>query len=172
MEAATTTTSTAPTRRERKLAGSWVWLFPVTYFLHIAEEYWGEFPLWVSRFGGGGAAYTSTRFLLLNGAALLLMVVGVILALKLARLRWLVISFGVSVLMNALTHVIASLATHSYSPGLSTGLLFWVPLGAYTLHRSWRVVRPRTFWASAAVGALIHAVVNMIALSGGRIGGA
>ena len=29
-------------------AGVWVWLFPLAYGLHIAEEHWFHFPAWVS----------------------------------------------------------------------------------------------------------------------------
>jgi hypothetical protein len=29
--------------------GLWIWLFPLAYGLHIAEEYWLHFPKWVSQ---------------------------------------------------------------------------------------------------------------------------
>ena len=58
----------------------WSWLFPVTYLIHIAEEYWG---------GGGYSAYllrlrgvhlSPTRFLLAQSIGVILVVVGIMLA--------------------------------------------------------------------------------------------
>ena len=52
----------------------WIWLFPATYALHIAEEYWGGegFAAWVSRFAR--TPLTEDLFLLLNAIGLTAMV--------------------------------------------------------------------------------------------------
>ena len=155
--------------RRGKLAGKWVWLFPLTYLAHIAEEYWvGEgFPAWVSRVAG--VELTPTQFLSLNGIAWVLMVAGSILALQSASMRWLVISFGTVVLLNGLFHLIASFVTVSYSPGLFTGLLLWVPLGAFTLLRSWTSTKRRMFLLSMFVGIGIHAIVSLLVFYTGKV---
>ena len=159
----------APTAQRKSIAGGWVWLIPATYLVHIAEEQWGGegFPVWITRMGG--AHYAPAHFLQLNGLAWLLLLIGVVLALKVGRLRWLIISFGTVILLNGLAHLIGSIVTNSYSPGLFSGLLLWVPLGAYTLVRAWKRARHRTFWVSVIVGFVIHSVVTLIAFSGGKI---
>jgi hypothetical protein len=158
----------ASVTREKRFAGSWAWLFPLTYLAHIAEEYWGGegFPAWFSRLSG--VDLTPARFLSLNRFALALMVVGVILALTVPPLRWLLISFGAVVLINALAHAVGSVWTRSYSPGLISGLLLWLPLGALTLRRAWILRSRRAFWSGVVVGVLLHGVITVLALSGGR----
>ncbi|MBC7908972.1 MAG: HXXEE domain-containing protein [Pyrinomonadaceae bacterium] len=154
--------------REKKFAGTWAWLFPLTYLAHIAEEYWvGEgFPAWFSRLSG--VELTPARFLALNRFALALMAVGIILALTVPPLRWLLISFGTVILINALAHAVGSAVTRSYSPGLISGLLLWLPLGALTLRRAWILRSRRAFWSGVMVGVLLHGIITVLALSGGR----
>lgn len=146
-----------------------VWLFPITYLAHIAEEYWaGEgFPAWVSRIAD--VELTPNRFLGLNGIAWVLMCVGSLLVLKSASMRWLSVTFGTVVLLNGLLHLAASMVTVSYSPGSFTGLLLWAPLGAVTLLRAWTSTTRRTFRAGVIVGLAIHAVVSLLALYADRI---
>ncbi|HEY0005994.1 MAG TPA: HXXEE domain-containing protein [Pyrinomonadaceae bacterium] len=149
------------------LRGQWVWLFPATYLVHIAEEYLGDFPGWVSSFGY--ARITPSDFLQLNALAWLLMVLGIILALITPHMRWVIISFGTIVFLNGLAHSLASIATASYSPGLISGLLLWIPLGAWTLRRARRSATRRSLLAGIVAGFLIHAVVSLLAFMGGRI---
>ena len=148
---------------ERPLVGSWVWLFPLTYLIHIAEEQWGGegFPAWVARFGG--VPFTPANFLALNVGACLLMTVGLVLVLRFRAMRWLLCSFATVVLLNGLAHLAASLLTASYSPGLISGLLLWAPLGAAALARLRSRLTGRSFWSGVTVGLLMHAVVALLA---------
>jgi hypothetical protein len=51
------------------------------------------------------------------------------------RYDWLLFALAGIILTNALTHLVGSLATHSYSPGTVSGLLIWLPLGAAILYQ-------------------------------------
>lgn len=155
--------------RESQLAGNWAWLFPLTYLVHIAEEYWGGigFPAWVSRVAG--AELTPERFLQLNIFAWILMFACILLALSVKPLGWLVISFGTTSLINALAHLAGSIITISYSPGLISGLLLWLPLGIYTLHRSRKLASRRAFLAGVSVGVLLHGLVFLLAFYASRV---
>jgi hypothetical protein len=146
-----------------------VWLFPVTYLAHIAEEYWGDvgFPAWLSKVAG--VDLPPAQFLSLNCGAWVLMVVGSVMVLKIESMRWLLISFATVVLLNGLLHLAASLVTVSYSPGLFTGLLLWVPLGALVLFGSRTSTTRRAFRAGVIVGIAIHAIVSLLALYSGKI---
>ncbi len=81
-------------------------------------------------------------------------------------------SFGTVVLINGLVHAIASVVTFSYSPGLVSGLLLFIPLGAITLRRAREQVNRRTFRAGVIVGLVMHAVVVLLAFSFARISAA
>jgi hypothetical protein len=115
-----------------------------------------------------GVEFTPERFLQINGFGWGLMFVGVILALSFKPLEWLLTSFGTAVLINGLAHLLGSIVTRSYSPGLISGLLLWLPLGAFTLRRAWRLTSRRAFWAGALVGFVLHAIVTTLAFNGGR----
>ncbi|HEY0375363.1 MAG TPA: HXXEE domain-containing protein [Pyrinomonadaceae bacterium] len=147
--------------------GSWAWLFPVTYLAHIAEEYWGGFPAWIARFWG--VESSSANFLAWNGGALAMMCVGVVLVLVTKSYRWLLVSFGTTVLINGFVHTLASVATWSYSPGLVSGLLFFIPLGLFTLRRARRSVNARTMRAGLIVGVLMHVGVVLLAFGFARL---
>jgi hypothetical protein len=155
------------TRSDKTLA--WLpWLFPLTFILHISEEYWG---------GGGFSAYMArtrgvnlpaSRFLLMNGIGLGLMVLGVVLARRFRFTHWLLACFGAVVLGNGLSHTINSLISREYNPGVVTGLLIWIPLGLLTLRYLKGKMARRRFWTAMAIGFGILLVVALLALSGGN----
>jgi hypothetical protein len=153
--------------RDESFIGNWAWLFPLAYLVHIAEEYWGGFPAWISRFWG--VESSNSNFLSWNGGAWLLMMAGVLFVLKTKSYRWLLVGFGTVVLINGTMHTIASVVTRSYSPGLISGLLLFIPLGTITLFRAWKKVDRRTFRAGIIVGILMHAVVVLLAFGFARI---
>ena len=150
----------SPTHKETFI-GSWAWLFPLTYLVHIAEEYWGGFPKWVARFWG--VESSNENFLIWNGAAWLVMTSCVALVRMTKSYRWLIVSFGTVVLINGSAHTITSVVTRSYSPGLVSGLLIWVPLGTITLLRASKQVNRRTYVSGILVGVLMHGVVTLLA---------
>lgn len=145
-----------------------LWLFPATYLIHVAEEYWG---------GGGYSAYmlrtrgvelAPTRFLVLNGIGLALMVLGVVLARQLKFSGWLGVCLATLTLANGLSHTIQTLRTSEYNPGLISGLLIWIPLGAFLLLHQRGNMRSRRYWSAFAVGAGIQVCVSLLAISGGK----
>jgi hypothetical protein len=146
------------------------WLYPATYAVHILEELWGGegFTAWLARVAGVELA--AGRFLVWNALALLLMAAGVWLAVRFRHLRWLLLAYGVAFTLNALSHLAASLYTVSYSPGLLSGLLLWLPLGALTLVPFRKTLTRRGRRAGLLVGLLMHCVVLLLTLLGERLG--
>ena len=153
--------------RTDSFTGSWAWLFPAAYLIHILEEYWGGFPAWIARFWGVESSLSN--FLSWNGGAWVMMIVGVVLVLTTKSYRWLLVSFGTVVLINGLVHLGASIVTWSYSPGLISGLLLFIPLGASTLLRAREKVNRRAFRAGIIVGFLMHGAVVLLAFGFARI---
>jgi hypothetical protein len=151
----------------RYQTGIWVWLFPLTYLFHIAEEYWAGqgFPAWLSNVAG--INLTPARFLGLNTFALIFMTVSIAVTKRTSAAGWFVTSIAAVVSINALAHLVGSVVTRSYSPGLISGFLLWFPLGIFTLHWAWKVAPRRTFVIGVLVGMFLHIIVMLLALMGG-----
>lgn len=135
---------------------------PLAYTLHLAEEWWGGegFASWTARVLG--AEVSETRFLVVNGIAWPLFTTLTILALFRPSWRWFWVCFAALVVLNASLHLLGSLASGSYSPGLITGLALYLPLGIATL-RGRFVESPVTYRWGVAAGIGIHALVAVIA---------
>lgn len=145
--------------------GPCAWWFPISYFAHAAEEYCcgDTFPVWISRLAG--VNFTATAFLWLNGIALLLMLAAAWLATHAQRMRPVIATLATIVAINGTAHAVASIATASYSPGLVTGVVLWLPLGAAALRQCSREFSRRSLFAGVALGVLAHAVVSGIVLA-------
>ena len=157
------------TARVESWPAAWGWLFPATYAIHLAEELWGGegFVAWFARIAGVELA--GGQFLLWNIFALLLMSASIVLMTRYQRLRPLLLAYGVTFLLNALSHLIAGIYTNSYSPGMLSGVLLWMPLGALTLLSFGKTLSRRARRAGLLVGALIHCAVVLLTLFGERL---
>ncbi|HKZ77405.1 MAG TPA: HXXEE domain-containing protein [Pyrinomonadaceae bacterium] len=147
----------------------WSWIFPLTYLLHIAEEYWvgGGYPAYIFRLRG--VYLSSTRFLLAQSIGIVLVVAGILLARRFKFRNMMFVILGATVLVNGLTHTLTSVRYWEYGPGLLTSLFAWVPLGVATLlHFKHRTTR-RRYWIGVAIGVVINVAVGVITMKGGRL---
>src|SRR5882724_13376436 len=87
----------------------WSWLFPITYLIHIAEEYWGGegYPAYLLRLRG--VHMSTARFLAAQSVGFILVTIGVILARRLKFLPMMLVILGALVAGNALTHAVTAL---------------------------------------------------------------
>lgn len=139
-----------------------VWLFPLTYVLHLGEEYWGGegFPAWLSRLAD--VSFTKQEFVTLNSFALVLMTIGATLIYR-HTWRWLLVALAGVVLINSALHLVSSVLTWTYSPGLVTGVLLWLPLGLATLIRQWPLASRRSFKLGLTLAFGLHVIVSWLA---------
>ncbi|HEX8180791.1 MAG TPA: HXXEE domain-containing protein [Pyrinomonadaceae bacterium] len=149
--------------------GLWPWLFPVTYLVHIAEEYWGGAGFSAHAAQERGINFPPRRFLLLTGLGGLLMIAGITLAQSLKFPQLLLVIFGTVVLINSLSHSLSSLRKGKYNPGLISAVLLWLPLGAITLFSLRSGMTGQRYACAVAIGISIHAVVSWLALRGERV---
>jgi hypothetical protein len=63
-------------------------------------------------------------------------------------------------------HLIASAITRSYSPGVISGALLWLPLGTVTLVRAFRAFPRGVWWGGIVLGLALHGLVTGLALIG------
>jgi Protein of unknown function with HXXEE motif len=147
----------------------WLILFPLTYLLHIAEEYWG---------GGGYSAYllrshfvelSPARFLVLQSLGLFLMLIGFLVSIPLRFPFTMLTIIATVILVNGVVHSSRSLIEWSYTPGLFTAVLLWVPLGVITLINTWSNMRIGRFAFAVLTGLAVSLLVELIAMRGGRL---
>jgi hypothetical protein len=145
------------------------WLIPVTYLIHIAEEYWGGegYPAYIYRLRG---VYLSpNRFLVAQAIGFVLVVLAVILARQFNFPAMMLVILSTTVMGNALTHIFSALTTLSYNPGLLSSVLIWLPFGIFVLVRFKREVSPQRYWLAIAIGVGINVAIAVITTRGGRL---
>jgi hypothetical protein len=147
----------------------WSWVFPITYLIHVAEEYWGGegYPAYILRLRG--VHMTTTRFLLAQGVGVVLVTIGVILARRFNFAQMMLVILGAIVLVNGITHTVTALSIMSYGPGLWSSIFVWLPLGIYTLIRFRKGVSTKKYWIAVAIGAGVNVVVGILTMRGGRV---
>ncbi len=144
-----------------KARGSWwAWLFPAALLVHVAEEAWlaGGFPAWIEH--ASGVDLSMSAFLAANALGLGAMAAGAFFAARPGG-GWALAALGAAVLTNALFHLVGTLVTQTFSPGLVTALLLWIPLGAVALVRAARHARRWELALGIAVGFAAHGVVTL-----------
>ena len=139
-----------------------MWLFPASYLLHIAEEYFGGFPLFVAGFTG--FPMSNTAFLVANALFWILMVAAASWAVRSTSAVPIVVLLATIVTINAVLHGAAALLTRSYSPGMMSGVSLWLPLGVVSLVRGNRMLAPSAFRNAVALGVGVHILVPLVAL--------
>lgn len=141
----------------------WLLLLPVAYLLHLAEEWWGGpgFAAWTQR--ALGREVSAARFLALNGVVWPLVAGLTVAAVRSPSFDWFVAAFSTLIVVNAVLHLLGSIATASYSPGLVTGLLLYFPVGGLALRSALASLSPNRFALAAGLGVLVHVAVAVIA---------
>lgn len=148
-------------------ASNWLsWAPLAAASLHIMEEfvYPGGFVTWYRHSRPSIRSSITPRFLIIVNGLLLVLCYDVI-ALDGSPngvLLWLTVS---SLLFaNGIWHIVGTVRTRSYSPGVATGVLLYVPLGVYGYTRfigSGQVSLPRAALA-LAVGASYQFWANLL----------
>ena len=147
-----------------------LWLFVITYVMHIAEEFWGGEGYSAYLLKNRGVYMSPARFLIVQAIGIALMVSGVLIAKRLKFSNSLAVVFGAAVLVNALIHLVNSLRSMTYEPGLISGTIIWIPLGLFSIiYFRRRVLNQKRFWISIAIGIAINLAVVVITLRAGSL---
>ncbi len=145
------------------LVGPWILLFPATYLVHIGEELWGGLPERMAELSG--LAFSDAAFLAANALFWVLMAGAVLLVLRRPSAAPFVVVLGTIVTINATLHLGGALLTASYSPGLVSAVLLWLPLGFLTLVRGRRVLSERRLHSGVLMGVLAHVLVPLVGIA-------
>jgi hypothetical protein len=151
-------------------ARSWLWLFPITYLIHMLEEYYGGEGYTAHLLRTRGVYMSPTRFWVSQAIGTALMLLGVVLARKFNFTNAMIIIMGTIVLVNASTHIVNSLRLLEYEPGLLSSIIVWMPLGLFILLKFKRwVLNQRLYWIGIGIGLLINVAIAIFSRRGGRL---
>jgi hypothetical protein len=143
-----------------------LWLFVPAYGVHLAEEWLANFPDWIARIVG--RPLPEPAFFFINGCALVLIVAAIRAAVRDAQNGWMAVAIATIVLTNAAAHVAGTALTRSYSPGVISAIVLYVPLGTLTMIRAIDQVPPHHLTRGVGIGLALHALVFVIAFSAAR----
>jgi hypothetical protein len=141
---------------------AWATLFPVTYLVHIAEEYYcgGGFPQYMLKHYH--VDMTEARFVILQLIGVIAMILGLWLSARLRFPKTMLVIMASVVAMNGAVHLIRSAANVRYEPGLITGLALWLPLGLTTVYLNRAEMSSARLIFSIAIGLAISVLVEFI----------
>ena len=147
----------------------WSWLFPITYLIHIAEEYWcGEgYPAYILRVRG--VHLSSTRFWVAQTIGTVLMAAGILLARRLNFPHLMVIIMASIVLVNSLTHTGTGVSNGGYNPGILSSILIWIPLSIFSLVYFKKDMSRKRYLIGIAIGVGVNVLVFIITMRGARL---
>jgi hypothetical protein len=148
----------------------WLALFPITFLMHFAEEYWvGEgYPAYLYRLRG--VELSTTRFVTLQLIGFVLTVAGCIISRQLRFGEIMALILGGAVLANGITHALTAIWDGRYGPGLLVSAMIWIPLGISTFFVMFSRVSHLQFILSALGGFAINGVIALLAMRGGKVG--
>lgn len=116
--------------------------------VHVAEEYFSGWVDWANEFVSG---VTVRQFLIINALFISLCSLAAILSRK-----YIVFSSSVFslLLINSLAHIAPTIKHRTYSPGLMSAVLLFIPLGVfgYTTLLSNNIISNQNFLASLFLG--------------------
>jgi Protein of unknown function with HXXEE motif len=147
---------------------SYLWIFAAVLVIHLIEELWGGSR---SRDPHNlkGLDLSRNGFIFTNLVALMLFAGGSVLALELRFPQFMLVALATFVLVNGLGHLLTSIKDATYSPGLVSAVLFFIPLGVFiviTLHPKMGSLR---FSEAIAAGLGMQLTASLVAHRGRQV---
>jgi hypothetical protein len=137
------------------------WSFPCAYAAHLVEEWMGGLPEWLAVITG--QPLPRGAFVIINAVAFAVCVGATAAATRRERHGWMGVAIASLFFLNGALHLLGSLVTGTYSPGLFTGVVLYLPLGQLALLRAWHQAEGATFSHGVAAGVAVHALVVIVA---------
>jgi len=143
-----------------------LWLFVPAYLIHLAEEWFGGFPAWVALIVE--RPVPETAFVAINAVALMLVIIGLRAATQAEANGWIAVAVATIVLVNTFFHLVGAALTSSYSPGVISAVVLYVPLGSLTMIRALDQSSRAQLARGIQIGVVIHAIVFIVAFASTR----
>jgi len=142
-----------------------IWLLPVTYSLHIVEEYFadGGFPRWFSNIFN--ASISNNDFIVINATALLLVIIFSSFYQFYKQNNVIFLALVTLFFANGIIHLLSSIFSMTYSPGTVTGVVMYIPMGFFFFKRIIPLLSYSQKVTGITLGILTHLVVALIAFN-------
>jgi hypothetical protein len=137
-------------------------LLPLSLLAHQLEEYFGKFPIWYSNLLD--AQLSDQDFIMINGIGLLL-ISGFSLSYFFNKNNLILVALGTLIFVNGIIHLVLSIFTLSYSPGVISGVILFLPLGTSIYLRILPKLEKKEKIAAISIGLLLLFSVSMIAMN-------
>ena len=138
-----------------------LWPFVPAYMIHVAEEWFAGFPLWVGQVVG--RPVPDSAFLLINGVALVVLIAATRAATRAEHHGWIAVTIATIALVNTVAHAAGAVLTRSYAPGLVSAVVLYVPLGALAMIRAFDQAPRAQLERGIIAGMVVHALVFVVA---------
>ena len=140
-----------------------VWAFVAAFGAHILEEWWGGFPEWLALVAGN--PLPRPAFVLFNTGGMLIAATAAHAATRSEARGWAAVALATALMSNGILHALGSVATGTYSPGLLTAMILYVPLSLLFFMRATVQASSGMMTRGVLVGLAFHALVIMAAFS-------
>ncbi len=146
----------------------WLSLFPLTFLIHFAEEYWvGEgYPAYLFRLRG--TRLSEKRFIAFQTLNFGLFVAAGLISYLLNFPEIMVVILSGLVLCNGITHTVTAIWDGRYGPGLISSAFIWIPLGFISIMLMFGHISNTRLAIATLIGFAINGVVALLTLRGGR----
>ncbi len=146
----------------------WLWIFPASYVIHAAEEYWGGEGYTAYLFRLRGVHIPVRRFIILHLLALTFITALTIISQLLNFPEFMVAIFGGLMFSNGVSHTVTAIWDRGYGPGLITSIL-WIPLGAVMVYEMYGQITNLKLVIATAIGLAINGGVAFFTMKGGKL---
>lgn len=148
-------------------AGLWLCIFPVTYILHFAEEYWvaGGYVEYLYRLRG--VRVSRSRFVMFQAGGLVMFMVPLALWLAGSYPYYGLLFLSGFIFCNGVTHTRTAIRHRGYGPGTVMSIV-WLLLGVATTYLLYEQIAFLPWIVSVGLGLAFNLVVGVVTMLGGR----
>jgi hypothetical protein len=147
----------------------WLALFPVTFAIHFAEEFWGGEGYVAYLYRLRGVRVTARRFFWFQFAGFVGFCLAGVVSLALDFPYFMILLLSGFVLCNGITHTLTAIAHREYGPGLIASMVLWMPLGAVSIYSLYGQMPLNRWLIATAIGLGINGLVALVTLRGGKL---
>jgi hypothetical protein len=143
----------------------YLWIFAAVLVIHLTEEFCGGMRS-SDRDKLHGLDLSRGGFIRTNLVAVVGLIAISVTAVKMGFPQFLLVSLGTFILVNGARHAVKSVREITYSPGLITGILVFLPLGVLTLIRLEPMMSLVRFAAAMLAGLTMQLGASFVAHRG------
>lgn len=147
----------------------WLTLFPISFVLHFAEEYWaaGGYVEYLYRLRG--VRISEKRFLIFQALGFVWFTGIAVVGYLVGRADLAILFISGFYFCNGVTHTVTAVWDRHYGPGLIASILLWMPLGLVSILLMYGHL-PTWQWAlTAGLGLAFNGAVALGTMKGGNL---